>query len=197
MISPPIGLSLYLKSSTPATSTICMLSILGRVGSCRSGSASSWSFWPSRSKSARLGLRGKRNACFGLCGWSRFSPGRRLRSRYWPQLSGRKLVSEHGQAAARCFFFRLILDDGPVFGQFAICEAHDIRHDPIHRQADAAKPAVKHHVIAIGNHKTILVTEAIGEPFDHVEESLASETSSKTEPEISEFLTLRRILVLS
>src|SRR5258706_1792938 len=54
MISPPIGLSLFLSSSTRATSTNCMLSILGRVGSCRSGSASSWSFWPSRSKSARL-----------------------------------------------------------------------------------------------------------------------------------------------
>jgi hypothetical protein len=61
-----IGLSPYLKSSTPATSTNCMPSILGRMGSCRSGFASSWSFWPGTSKSARLGLPGTRNRRFDL-----------------------------------------------------------------------------------------------------------------------------------
>jgi AraC-like DNA-binding protein len=30
-----------------------------------------------------------------------------------------------------------------VLRQFAILEAHDIRHDPVHRQADPAKSAVK------------------------------------------------------
>src|ERR1700732_4484099 len=74
MISSPIGLSPYLKSSTPATSTNCMLSILGRAGSCRFGSASSWSFWPGTSKSARVGLPGKRNTRFGLAVGHRFSP---------------------------------------------------------------------------------------------------------------------------
>ena len=58
-----------------------------------------------------------------------------------PQLSGRKLVSEHGQATAGCFLFHLVLDDVPVLGQFAILQAHDIHHDPVRRQADAAKPA--------------------------------------------------------
>jgi hypothetical protein len=68
------------------------------------------------------------------------------------QLSGRKLVSEHGKAAAGCFFFHLVLDDVPVLGQFAILKANDIRHDPVHRQADTAKPAVKQPVVAIGDH---------------------------------------------
>jgi hypothetical protein len=53
-MSPPIGLSLFFRSSTPATSTNCVLSILGRVGSCRFESVSSSTFWPSKSKSARL-----------------------------------------------------------------------------------------------------------------------------------------------
>ena len=90
------------------------------------------------------------------------------------QLSSRKLVSEHGKAAAGCFFFHLVLDDVPVLGQFAILKAHDIRHDPVHRQTDTAKPAVKQHVVAIGDHHPILVMEVTGEPFDHVEESLTS-----------------------
>jgi hypothetical protein len=43
-----------------------------------------------------------------------------------PQLSGGKLVSEHGQATAGRFLFHLVLDDVPVLGHFAILEAHDI-----------------------------------------------------------------------
>ncbi len=48
-----------------------------------------------------------------------------------PLLSGRKLVPEHGQATAGCVLCYLVLDDVPVLGQFAILEAHDIRHDPV------------------------------------------------------------------
>jgi hypothetical protein len=43
-----------------------------------------------------------------------------------PQLSGGKLVSEHGRATSGRFLFHLVLDDVPVLGHFAILEAHDI-----------------------------------------------------------------------
>ena len=76
--------------------------------------------------------------------------------------------------------FHLVLDDVPVLGQFAMLKAHDIHHDPVRRQADAAKPTVKQHVVAIGDDKPILVTEVIGETFDHVEESLASGGNVRT-----------------
>jgi CheY-like chemotaxis protein len=47
----------------------------------------------------------------------------RSRNSSAPQLSGRKLVSEHGQATAGCFLFHLVLDDVPVLGEFAILES--------------------------------------------------------------------------
>jgi hypothetical protein len=60
------------------------------------------------------------------------------------QLSGRKLVSEHGKAAAGCFFFHLVLDDVPVLGEFAILKAYDIRNDPVNSRpvGMGARPAI-------------------------------------------------------
>jgi hypothetical protein len=49
------------------------------------------------------------------------------------QLSGRKLVAEHGQAADRLFLRDFVLDDIPVLGQQAVLETHDIHHNPVRR----------------------------------------------------------------
>jgi hypothetical protein len=83
-----------------------------------------------------------------------------------------------------------------VLGHFAILEAHDIRHDPVHRQADAAKPTVKQHVVAIGDHKPILVTEVIGESFDYVEESFGPARDMARLPE-REYLAVAGIFAAS
>src|SRR6266481_5328279 len=77
-----------------------------------------------------------------------------------PARSSRELIAEHRQAADGCFLCHLVLDDVPVLGQLAVLEAHDIHHDPVRRPAQAAKPAVEEHVVAIASGKPVLVVQS-------------------------------------
>src|SRR5690242_7697837 len=79
-----------------------------------------------------------------------------------PQLSGRKLVSEHWIAAigllTRCF----ILQNIPMFSELAILDANNIGRDPGGVPSIAREAPVNDHVIAFGHDQAALVAECVG-----------------------------------
>src|SRR5882724_3940186 len=85
-----------------------------------------------------------------------------------------KCRPEHGQAANGRFLCRFVLDDVPVLGKLAVLETHDIRHDPVRRQAYARESAVEQHVVSVGGGKPVLVMEAVGYALDQSEEAVTS-----------------------
>jgi hypothetical protein len=63
--------------------------------------------------------------------------------------SRRKVRSKHGKAALRLCPGRFILQDVPVFGEYAIDDAYNIGSDPISWPAGSREPTVNDHVLLI------------------------------------------------
>src|SRR6267154_3573248 len=87
--------------------------------------------------------------------------------------SGGKRIAEHGQPAPRLLAGGLILDHVPVLRQQSVLDANNVEHDPFRGQAEATKPAMQHHHVALRHDQTVLIFTLGRDALNQAEEPVA------------------------
>jgi hypothetical protein len=90
------------------------------------------------------------------------------------EMSLGKAVAKHRQPADELGLGRLVLEYVPMLGELAIFDAHDVGGDPGGGTAIAGEPAMRDHVVALGDNELVFVFQRVGQRADQVEKPVSA-----------------------